>query len=79
MKMSKFIKSLYPVKYDNMRFMLSQRGVLMDLEVRMRGWGWIQYLAGMVMDLEPEEIQDTLGTFIEQAINEKIERDIIKK
>lgn len=79
--MKTLIKSLYPVKYDGMIFIYAGKGsILMDLDVRMRGWGWIQYLGGKLgLPTNACEIQDNLGEFIAQAINEKIERDIISK
>lgn len=58
--MKGLIKSLYPVKYD----------------VRIRGWGWIQYLTAKLYSKNNNwEIQNEIGQFIAQAINEKIERD----
>lgn len=78
--MDKLIKSLYPVSYDNMVFLFSKRGMLMDIHVRQRGWGWIQYLDAKLFGKKNcGEIQDAIGTFIADAINEKIERDFNNK
>ena len=40
-----------------------------DDELRVRGWGAIQYLK------DPEQYQDFIRDFIKDAINEKYERD----
>lgn len=80
--MEKLIKSLYPVKYDGMCYIWSgnrSMKMLMDIHVRMRGWGWIQDLSSKLLKESSEEIQDKFGEFIAQAINEKIERDLLNK
>lgn len=75
--MKGLIKSLYPVKYDDMVYIWSGNSkMLMDIHVRIRGWGWMQYLTAKLYSKNNNwEIQNEIGQFIAQAINEKIERD----
>jgi hypothetical protein len=64
--MAKVIK--YPVKFEK------GCGMFFDADDKhfadVRGWGYIQYLK--VDGVKPEELQDELGLFIQNAINEKL-------
>lgn len=55
-----------PVKYDH--------GYIWDADGNMiaqvRGWGRLQYLPN------PEDKQDSIGQFVADAINEKLEKDV---
>lgn len=76
-EMEKLIVSLYPVEYDGVCYIWSKRGMLMDIHVRMRGWGWIQYLNEKIFGkVYCGQIQNDIGEFIKDAINEKIKRDL---
>ncbi len=57
-----------PVKYDY------DSQMILDADNKhicdIRGWGWIQY------NDDPEDLQDKMGEFIAEAINEKVLRGI---
>lgn len=65
MKISDIIK--LPVKYDSMGTMIidSDNNLICDI----RGWGRFQYME------EGEKVQDSVGRYIADAINDKIESD----
>jgi len=54
----------YPVRYSSMGQYIYDADDKMIADVR--GWGWIQKLP------QPEEVQDSMGQFIADAINEKL-------
>lgn len=57
----------FPVEYSSLGTYINDADGKMIADVR--GWGWIQKLE------DPENLQDSIGVFIAQAINEKIERE----
>ena len=57
----------YPVVYSSLGTYINDADDKMIADVR--GWGWIQKLDNA------EATQDEIGTFIAEAINEKLERD----
>lgn len=57
----------FPVKYSDLGTYIYDANDKMIADVR--GWGWIQKLPN------PEKVQDGIGQFIVDAINEKIERE----
>lgn len=56
-----------PVEYSSLGTYIFGADGLMIADVR--GWGWIQKLDN------PEQVQDGIGEFIAEAINEKLERE----
>jgi hypothetical protein len=48
-------------------------GDFMVIDMRMRGWGKIQYM--FKSEDEAGQFQDAVGDFISEAINEKVARD----
>jgi hypothetical protein len=59
----------YPVSYSALGTYINDADDKMIADVR--GWGWIQYLK---VD-DPELVQDNIGKFIAEAINEKLTRE----
>ena len=57
----------HPVAYSDLGTYINDAEGKMIAGVR--GWGWIQKLP------DPENLQDDIGKFIAEAINEKIERE----
>lgn len=55
---------VYPVRYDSNGTYIWDANDKMIADVR--GWGWMQKLKN------PEQIQDDIGEFIAQAVNEKL-------
>ena len=56
----------YPVHYSELGTYIYDADNNMIADVR--GWGWIQYMDN------PEAIQDNMGKFIADAINEKLDQ-----
>lgn len=57
----------FPVVYSSLGTYIYDAEGKMIADVR--GWGWIQKMK------HPEQVQDNMGQFIADAINEKYERD----
>ena len=63
-------------EYDPLGTMIwSIRGKEMQMLADIRGWGTIQNM--FKTEAEAAEFQDELGRFIKNAINEKIEREVL--
>ena len=66
MKINEVFK--FPLKYDDYGQSILDKNNSKVLDIR--GWGHIQYL-----DEEPEKIQDDIGEYICQLINEDVKQN----
>lgn len=76
MKITDFISG--PVTYDQCGgtyFWVNRSDGGIQMLAQMRGWGAIQNLFSTVGAEEAEQFQDSIGNWIAEAINEKLERE----